>query len=241
MQGEITTKAKISKDKNSTITPLSKKFLSVCVLFFITSFIGWLLETVGFYISQGELYERGFLSLPFCTLYGFSAVGIFLIFRTPFSGIWLKLGRLPKSKTARIFTWTLSLLLYALTASIVATGVEYITGVFFHEVFDLRLWNYNGYETNVGGYITLEFSLLWGPMATIGMAAVWHPIYNALIKVSTKKLLIIVIVLSVIMLGDFLFNVFYTLNTGEHYKILPSIFAHYSKIYFPYITYLYLF
>ena len=49
--------------------------------FFIYSFLGWVWET--FYVStkHGEFVNRGFVSGPFCTIYGFGAISVYLILK----------------------------------------------------------------------------------------------------------------------------------------------------------------
>ena len=46
--------------------------------FVLCSFIGWVLETLRF-LSRGKLVNRGFLTGPFCIIYGFCALLIMFI------------------------------------------------------------------------------------------------------------------------------------------------------------------
>lgn len=66
-----------------------KKYTRVsnCVLIFLTiSFIGWAMETVYCSLLNGKFCDRGFLTLPFCTIYGFSIMAIYLLIGTPQKG-----------------------------------------------------------------------------------------------------------------------------------------------------------
>lgn len=209
------------------------KFLIICLLFFAISCFGWLLETVGFYLAEKAMFERGFLMLPFCTLYGFSTVLLYYILNTPTGGIWHKLATLPKNKLLRMLLWIVSFLLYAVAASLLATAVEYVTGAFFHHFFNLRLWNYTGFENNVNGYITLEYSVYWGVLATAGMALIFAPLKNLFAKMNYKFLAYLVLFLTVALLSDFIFNMLYTYYNHSHYHILPRVFDYYKCLLHP--------
>ena len=43
-------------------------------LFFCTSFLGWLLETVSAATRQRKFANRGIVNAPFCVIYGVAAV-----------------------------------------------------------------------------------------------------------------------------------------------------------------------
>ena len=45
-------------------------------LFFIYSFLGWVLETITAAIKQKRFVNRGLVNLPFCVLYGSTAIFI---------------------------------------------------------------------------------------------------------------------------------------------------------------------
>lgn len=49
--------------------------------FFIYSFLGWVWETFYVSIKHGEFINRGFISGPFCTIYGFGAISVYLILK----------------------------------------------------------------------------------------------------------------------------------------------------------------
>ena len=60
-------------------------------LFFIYSFLGWILETSTSAMKQKRFVNRGLVNLPFCVLYGSAAIFI-TIFGQELDGIWLYLG-----------------------------------------------------------------------------------------------------------------------------------------------------
>ena len=69
----------------TTIAPSSMKRKQIQTLFLtglILSFIGWVWETIFSFILHSP-NDRGFLVLPFCTIYGFALIFIYLLFGTP--------------------------------------------------------------------------------------------------------------------------------------------------------------
>lgn len=188
-----------------------QKTAVIFMLIFVCSAIGWALETLAFKIYDGKYYERGFLTLPFCPLYGFSLGGIYLITGTPFRGKWTRLG-------------AFALVPYALLAALLATAVEFTTGLFFDKAYGLRLWDYTGYSYSLGCYVNLWYSLLWGALATLGMGFVWQPLMNVFARVDQKVLLCAVIVFAVALASDFVFNLIYLAANGTHFEPFPHIF-----------------
>lgn len=138
------------------------------ILFMALSFLGWVAETLFFLLSYGKLCDRGFLTLPFCTIYGFSFLLLYFLIGTPGShqgGLLLR-QRAP------------SLPVYFLLSALIPTGLELLTGAFFHQVFGLRLWSYETYRFHFHGYICLEFTLLWGVLLPPCMKYVFLPLKN---------------------------------------------------------------
>ncbi len=114
-------------------------------LFFIYSFLGWILETSTAAVKQKKFVNRGLVNSPFCILYGVATVFI-TIFCQELSGIWLYIG-----------------------AVIVATLFEWIAGHLIERIYHERWWDYSKMKWNVDGYISLPMSALWGFLAVIAM------------------------------------------------------------------------
>ena len=143
----------------------------VCLLI---SFLGWSVETLLCSLRDGAFCDRGFLNLPFCTIYGFSVLAIDALIGTPQEG-----GLLLRHCRPR----RLRLLAYFLLAALIPTLAELATGAFFFRRFGLRLWDYSALRYNFRGYVCLEFSLLWGVLITAGMAWLYPRIRKAVSKI----------------------------------------------------------
>ena len=191
-----------------------------CVLTILTalcSFCGWIAETILFYVWRSEFVDRGLLTLPLCPLYGLSMLAAYGIMRTPQSGFWKKLYSKPKTKGGKVAAVILSVILYAVLAALLATLAELITGIFYYKKFGVRLWSYHSYDNSLGGYVCLQYSLMWGVLAVVFMGLVWHPLMQLLSRVDIAVLLPIAFVVIALMAGDFTFNMFYLYIKGRRF------------------------
>ena len=125
----------------------------VFAYFLIYSCLGWCLEVIYAAVTTGNLINRGFLNGPVCPIYGFGMV-IVLFALTPLSH---------------------SLLLLYLGGVLLPSALELVGGWALYKLYHTRWWDYSDYPFNIGGYICLEFSLLWGVGTLIVMKLV-HPI-----------------------------------------------------------------
>ena len=125
----------------------------VFAYFLIYSCLGWCLEVIYAAATTGQLVNRGFLNGPVCPIYGFGMI-IVLFALTPLQH---------------------SVLLLYLGGVILPSALELVGGWALYKLYHTRWWDYSDYPFNIGGYICLEFSLLWGVGTLIVMKLV-HPI-----------------------------------------------------------------
>lgn len=145
---------------------------AVSSVFFALSFLGWCMETV--YCSDffTKFPDRGFLTLPFCVIYGAPPCLARLLFGTP------REGRLARAADKAGLNGAGSILFrygsYFLLSAGTATLFELSFGALF-DAFGVRLWNYSRRPLNFRGYICPQFSLLWGTLITCFMSFAWNP------------------------------------------------------------------
>lgn len=166
-----------------------RRALACVLLFFLFSFLGWCWEKFYFFAVYEMNADRGFLTLPFCTVYGFSLLLIRLTLGFPCID-----GKYPEN--------LIRFLLYSVLASLIATFVELSTGLFFEQVFGVRLWTYQDFAHTYQDYICLSVSVAWGAMIGIFMAGVWAPLERRLAAAPA----------SVLMLGSGLLTLAVTLD-----------------------------
>jgi len=114
-------------------------------LFFLYSFLGWILETITSAIKHKHFANRGLVNLPFCILYGSAAVFL-SVFGRDLDGIWLYIGSV-----------------------ILATLFEWISGHLIEKIYRERWWDYSDMHFNLDGYICLRMSLIWGALGFVIM------------------------------------------------------------------------
>lgn len=114
-------------------------------LFFVYSFLGWIMETVAAALKKKRFVNRGLVNEPLCVLYGLAAL-VVTIFCQELNGIWL----------------------FAVS-SIVSTVIEWSAGHLLERLYQEKWWDYSGRKWNLDGYICVFASVLWGVLCLIMM------------------------------------------------------------------------
>lgn len=125
--------------------------------FLIYSFLGWCVEVIFHAVTCGRLINRGFLNGPVCPIYGFGMIAVLMLL-TPLQD---------------------NLLLLYLGGTLLPSAIELLGGWALYKLYHTRWWDYSDRPFNLGGYICLEFCLLWG-LGTVLMLRVIHPSIAAL-------------------------------------------------------------
>ena len=187
-------------------------------MFALISFLGWCAETIYFVIRWDDLTDRGFLTLPLCTIYGCSLIAIYLIIGTPKEGrlrtLFEKTNSLPRGK--KILAQAALYLLYFVFAALIPTVAEFITALFFDKVFGIRLWDYSYHAYDLFGYVSLGMALLWGALITFGMSVIWPLLYKLVSKIPYRARKIFSIVFLVALFFDYIINFLYLCFYKKH-------------------------
>ncbi len=118
----------------------------------IYSFAGWLMETLVCSFEERKYVNRGFLTGPFCPIYGFGAIMIIAVLRP--------LG---------------DAILLVFVAGIVMTSLlEYFTGFLLERIFSMKWWDYSTRFMNIHGRVCLTNALAFGAMA-VALIVFIHP------------------------------------------------------------------
>ena len=126
---------------------MNLNFYTLCVIYLVYSFLGWVGETVVATAKGRRFTNRGVASGPFCFVYGTA-------------GVLITIG-LNDQRTS------LAALFFG--SMIYATVVEWLTAKLLERIHHRRWWDYSDKKFNLDGYVCLQYSLLWG---LLGMAAV---------------------------------------------------------------------
>ncbi len=145
--------------------------------FVIYSIIGWFVESVYMSFCEKKIVNRGFGKGPFCPIYGFGALGAFILF-TPFYGNYL--------------------VIYLL-GCLTATVFEYLVAKLMIRFCGDFWWDYNEKPFNYKGIICAESTLAWGIYALIIVHVLHGSVIRLVDKVSVRQGTIgIVIVFSLV-------------------------------------------
>ncbi len=121
--------------------------------FYVYGVLGWCTEVAYAACKHGKFVNRGFLNGPICPVYGIG-VGVVVQFLMPLRHQ--------------------ELLLY-IASTVLVTIVEGLTGFLLDKIFHHRWWDYSSLRFNLGGYVCLRFSLIWGTVCVF-IVKVFHPI-----------------------------------------------------------------
>lgn len=157
--------------------------------FLIYSFFGFGLEVLFARAIRSDKRDRKcFLLLPLCPVYGLGALGIL-------------------AAAAPLWRWPL---LVALAGGAVATGAEYLMGLFYERALGVAFWDYSGLPLNVGGKICLPFSVAWGVLS-LALVYLVHPAVTRLVAVLPA---VLVPAAAAVLLADGAASVYLLKTTG---------------------------
>jgi uncharacterized membrane protein len=154
----------------------------VLFLFLIYAFLGWCVEVSFVAVTSGRVVNRGFLNGPVCPIYGVGMVGVLLLLE-------------PVQD---------NLLLLFLGGMLLCTLVELIGGWVLEKVFHTRWWDYSNQPFNLGGYVCLGFSILWGLAVTFVVRLVHPVIFSLVCAIPTLVGWILLGIFYALFLADFI-------------------------------------
>ena len=153
------------------------------LLFFIYSFMGWVLEIIFTLITTHKLSNRGFLIGPYLPIYG--------------CGCCLLLILLGSNK---------NLVSLFLESILICSILEYFTSYIMEKLFKTRWWDYSNRKFNINGRICLETMI---PFGVLGCLLIYYinPFFTSLLlSVSPSIIKVVAIILSIIFIIDFIIS-----------------------------------
>lgn len=159
-------------------------------LLYFYSLFGFILESTVFKISN-KLKHSGIFYGPITMVYGFGVLALTLI----------KKHFLDKLNCNKF----LKTIIIYITSFITLTLIEYLGGIILNALFNIDMWNYTKKDYNMGKYICLELSLIWGLLGTLYILYL-KDFFDKIIALIPKKLTIIIIIINLIDTILVLFN-----------------------------------
>ena len=155
-------------------------FSEIALLFFIYSFLGWCVEVAFVAVTAGKVTNRGFLNGPVCPIYGCGMIGVLLALLPVEKNVWL------------LF----------LGGMVICSAVELFGGWILDKIFHMRWWDYSDKKFNIGGYVCLAFSFMWGMAVVFAVKFVHHPIMAVVKRIPFQIQIIIVVVCGAVFVVD---------------------------------------
>jgi len=145
----------------------------ICFLFltfFSYSVFGWLVECIFCTVVDKKLtYDRGFLLGPYCPIYGWGALYMYLF--------------LTKYKEDPFILCVMTM--------VGTTILEYFTSYMMEKLFHARWWDYSNRKFNIEGRVCLLNSFLFGVLG-LAFTYVIHPSYSLFLEGISDHILIII-------------------------------------------------
>ncbi len=158
---------------------------NLIMYFVIYSFLGWVLESVYRSFCERKIINTGFLSGPFCPIYGTGAIIMIL-----------GLGYF-KGKYIAIFV----------ISFFVLSVWEYVVGWFIEKVFKTKYWDYSEHKFNIKGRVCLTNSFFWGVLGVVFINLIHPFIINILSNIDIRILEYTTYIVAVLMATDAIISI----------------------------------
>ena len=176
--------------------------------FFTYGFLGWCTEVAFAAAKQRQFVNRGFLNGPICPIYGVGVTVVVAVLEPLSSHI--------------VFLY--------IASTILVTLLEWVTGFALEKLFHHRWWDYSKMPLNIGGYVCLLFSLIWG-VVCVAIVEFVHPLLYGLLTLIPHLLgVIILTVLTGALLADIYVTVSGIRKWNRRLENLDEIAAELYKI-----------
>ena len=144
----------------------------------IISFAGWIYETLLFFVMYGGMYDRGFVTLPLCPIYGITVLAVYVLIGTPQRGGML-LNRMGSGGFRAV--------LYFVLAALIPAAAELVGGEIMERLTGEVLWSYEMFAMRLGKYVCLEISALWASASFFVMC--FYEGFTALLGKMNRRIL----------------------------------------------------
>lgn len=154
------------------------------LLFFVYSFLGWFMESIGGIFVVKKYINRGFLIGPYCPVYGTGVVLITLLLNNS----------------------TDNCISLFINVMVICGVLEYLTGYLMEKNFNARWWDYSEKRFNINGRVCLETLVPFSIMGTLFLYVINPILINLFVSAPDILIHIITWVLFFIIIIDTIFS-----------------------------------
>ena len=163
------------------------------IIFALISFGGWVYETIYCSVVEGEFTKRGFLFGPTCPIYGIGALAE-----------WLILGQI--SNPFVVF----------FIGAVLATVIEYSTGLFLERRFKKKWWDYSMFKFNLHGRICPQASAVFGAFSVTSVFVLVPTMLNILMIFSKHTVSVVAFIVVTLYFLDTVASLLWNGPTTHH-------------------------
>ena len=163
------------------------------IIFALISFGGWVYETIYCSVVEGEFTKRGFLFGPTCPIYGIGAIAE-----------WLVLGQI--SNPIIVF----------IIGAVLATVIEYSTGLFLERRFKKKWWDYSMFKFNLHGRICPQASAVFGAFSVTSVFVLVPTMLNVLMIFSKHTVSVVAFIVVTLYFLDTVASLLWNGPTTHH-------------------------
>lgn len=172
-------------------------YYNLFILFFIYSFLGYIVETISVSILEKKLIlNRGFLIGPYIPIFGYGALTLILT--------------LQKYKDDLFALFIMSM--------VVCLILEYLCSLIAEKIFRLRFWDYSNKLFNINGRICLQNGVLFGIAGILIVKYANSWIENIILSIPNNKIIIISIILTIIFCTDLVISGASVIKFNDKFK-----------------------
>ncbi len=158
--------------------------------FIIYSILGWFAESVYMSFCNKKVTNRGFVTSPFCPIYGFGGLGCVLI-----------LSQL-SNHPIRLY----------IAGAVLATTFEFLVAKLMLKIFGEVWWDYHDKPYNYQGIVCLESTVAWGFYAVFIVKFLNHYILKRMNELSMESGIFLIRIVLVVVSIDFMIHLLIALG-----------------------------
>lgn len=158
--------------------------------FVIFSFFGWVASSFRSLLLEKKFSNNGFLTSPFCPMYGFSAVICYTALK-PFEN---------------------SKLILFIGSTLILSALMVVVGVLVEKTLKFKPWDFSSSKFSIGNYITFPYALFLGLLGMLLVGLIIPVLRTAVEAIPLWVSLILVLCFCGIIVIDYVFSMITTIR-----------------------------
>ena len=158
--------------------------------FVIFSFFGWVASSFRSLLLEKKFSNNGFLTSPFCPMYGFSAVICYTALK-PFEN---------------------SKLILFIGSTLILSALMVVVGVLVEKTLKFKAWDFSSSKFSIGNYITFPYALFLGLLGMLLVGLIIPVLRTAVEAIPFWVSLILVLCFCGIIVIDYVFSMITTIR-----------------------------